>query len=70
MKSWCQNVRNDLSYEMKLKVAIEGDRAKFDSCFSEKNVEMSATTWSKFCSEFFSISLDIFIIIINDFLSY
>ena len=33
MKSWCQNVRNDLSYEMKLKVAIEGDRAKFDSCF-------------------------------------
>ena len=54
MKSWCQNVRNDLSYEMKLKVAIEGDRAKFDSCFSEKNVEMSATTWSKFFSWDFS----------------
>ena len=42
-KTWYQNDRSELSYKIRVILAMEGHGAKFDSRFYEKKVEINAT---------------------------
>ena len=43
MKTWYQNVRKLLNYKWNMVKALRSIKLDFDSYFSEKNIEISAT---------------------------
>ena len=43
MKTWYQNVRKLLNYKWSIVKALRSIKLDFDSYFSEKNIEISAT---------------------------
>ena len=47
MKTWYQNVRKLLNYKLSIVRALRSISLDFDSYFSEKNIEISATQWPK-----------------------
>ena len=53
IKTWYQNVRKDLSYKMRIMRALRSNTLARDSRFCEKNMDICATLWSKFFSEYF-----------------
>ena len=53
MKTWYQNVRKLLNYKLSIVRALRSISLDFDSYFSDKNLEISATQWSKNFWNFF-----------------
>ena len=53
MKTWYQNVRKLLNYKLSIVGAFRSISLDCDGYFSEKNIEISATQWSKFFLKFF-----------------
>ena len=47
MKFWYQKVRNLLNYKLSIVRALRSIALDFDSYFSDKNIEISATQWPK-----------------------
>ena len=57
-KTWYQNVRKEANFKMSNIKLLGDDRPELYGHFSQKNVEINATQWSKFFQKIFFLEFD------------